>query len=164
MNPKITDTTTDMTMPIAAARDALRVSSLMWADASYPVIVYWDIRRPMPNTTQYIGLAKLVPWNPEKFSVSVNTKLSDLWWSGTTIRTPTMTTTPAMCHQAEMLLICASMRTPYVLIRPWSTMITLYVTNVAAPKSIAAVTAIWPTRLNQPVNQPHPGLPSRDDQ
>ncbi len=36
--------------------------------------------------------------------------------------------------------------------------------NVAAPKSIAAVTAIWPIRLNQPVNQPQPGLPSRDDQ
>src|SRR3977135_3775402 len=32
--PKITDTTTDMTIPQAAARDALRVSSLMWADAS----------------------------------------------------------------------------------------------------------------------------------
>jgi hypothetical protein len=36
--------------------------------------------------------------------------------------------------------------------------------KVAAPKSIAAVTAIWPMRLNQPVNQPHAGLPSRDDQ
>src|SRR3954453_5460803 len=34
MNPKITDMTTDMTTPSAAARDALRVSSLMWADAS----------------------------------------------------------------------------------------------------------------------------------
>src|SRR3954447_17416939 len=34
MNPKITDTTTDMTMPQAAARDALRVSSLMCAEAS----------------------------------------------------------------------------------------------------------------------------------
>ena len=29
MNPKITDTTTDMTMPIAAEREAFRVSSLM---------------------------------------------------------------------------------------------------------------------------------------
>ena len=48
--PKITDTTTDMTMPHAAARDACRVSSLMCADASYPVIVYCAIRRPVRNT------------------------------------------------------------------------------------------------------------------
>ena len=34
MKPKITETTTDITMPQAAARDALRVSSLMCADAS----------------------------------------------------------------------------------------------------------------------------------
>ena len=74
MNPKITDTTTDMTMPIAAERDAFLVSSLMWAEASYPVIVYWAISNPMPNTTQNIGFEKLVPWKPEKFSVSVNTK------------------------------------------------------------------------------------------
>src|SRR6266550_1578487 len=32
--PKITDMTTDITIPQAAARDALRVSSLMCADAS----------------------------------------------------------------------------------------------------------------------------------
>src|SRR6476469_4734729 len=32
--PKITDTTTDITMPQAAAREAPRVSSDMWADAS----------------------------------------------------------------------------------------------------------------------------------
>jgi len=30
--------------------------------------------------------------------------------------------------------------------------------------AIAAVTAIWPTRLNHPVNQPQAGLPSFDDQ
>ncbi len=29
---------------------------------------------------------------------------------------------------------------------------------------MAAVTEIWPTRLNQPVNQPHAGLPSLDAQ
>jgi hypothetical protein len=34
MNPKMTETTTDMTMPIAAVREAFRVSSLMWAEAS----------------------------------------------------------------------------------------------------------------------------------
>ena len=59
MNPKMTDTTTDMTMPIAADREAFLVSSLMWAEASYPVIVYWAIRSPIPNTTQNIGLLQL---------------------------------------------------------------------------------------------------------
>jgi hypothetical protein len=34
MKPKITDITTDMTTPQAAAREALRVSSLMCAEAS----------------------------------------------------------------------------------------------------------------------------------
>ena len=34
MKPKKTETTTDMTMPQAAPIEALRVSSLMWADAS----------------------------------------------------------------------------------------------------------------------------------
>ena len=34
MNPKITDTTTDMTMPMAAAREAFCVSSHRWAEAS----------------------------------------------------------------------------------------------------------------------------------
>jgi len=29
---------------------------------------------------------------------------------------------------------------------------------------MAAVTPIWPMRLNQPVNQPHAGEPSFDDQ
>ena len=34
MKPKMTETTTDMTMPHAAPSEALRVSSLMCADAS----------------------------------------------------------------------------------------------------------------------------------
>ena len=57
--------------------------------------------------------------------MSVNTKLTDLWWSGTTISTPTITSTPAMCHHAEMLLICASRRTPNVLITACRAMITV---------------------------------------
>src|SRR5204863_8285396 len=36
--------------------------------------------------------------------------------------------------------------------------------KMAHPKPIAAVTAIWPMRLNQPVNQPQAGLPSFDAQ
>ena len=50
MKPKITETTTDMTMPQAAPREACFVSSLMCAEASYPVIVYWAISRPVRNT------------------------------------------------------------------------------------------------------------------
>ena len=38
------------------------------------------------------------------------------------------------------------------------------VPNVASPYPIAAVTAICPIRLNQPVNQPHAGLPSFEAQ
>src|ERR1041385_180750 len=34
MKPNTTETTTDITMPQAAPSDALRVSSLMWAEAS----------------------------------------------------------------------------------------------------------------------------------
>src|SRR2546423_11295286 len=36
--------------------------------------------------------------------------------------------------------------------------------KIAHPKPIAAVTAIWPMRLNQPVNHPQAGLPSFDAQ
>src|SRR5205085_118957 len=55
----------------------------------------------------------------------MNPKLSDLWWSGTTIRTTTITSTPAMCHQAEMLLIIASRRGMNVLISPCRATITV---------------------------------------
>jgi hypothetical protein len=50
MNPKMTDATTDMYIPTAAERDASRVSSAKWAEASKPVIVYCAIRRPVRNT------------------------------------------------------------------------------------------------------------------
>ena len=36
--------------------------------------------------------------------------------------------------------------------------------KIAHPNPIAAVTAIWPIRLNQPVNQPQAGPPSFDAQ
>src|SRR4030088_1928117 len=71
--PKITDTTTDITIPHAAAREALRVSSLMCADASYPVIVYWAISRPSPKTNQNTGLCQLAPESPETLIVFVKT-------------------------------------------------------------------------------------------
>jgi hypothetical protein len=50
MNPKITDTTTAITIPQAAESEARLVSSLMCADASKPVIVYWAMARPVMKT------------------------------------------------------------------------------------------------------------------
>ena len=59
IQPKTTDATTAMYIPTAAIRDACCVSSAMCADASKPVIVYWDSSRPSPNTNQNAGFEKL---------------------------------------------------------------------------------------------------------
>src|SRR5215203_6979649 len=64
IQPKITDATTDMYIPTAAVRDASRVSSARCADASKPVIVYCDIKRPSPKTNQKARLEKLSPTAP----------------------------------------------------------------------------------------------------
>src|SRR5919198_657875 len=109
--PKKTDTTTAETIPQAAAREAWRVSSLMWAEASHALIVYCDIKSPMPNTNQNTALEKPEPEKPELLIVSVKTKRTDWWLSGTAISTPTMTRTPIMCHPAEMRFSIALNRT-----------------------------------------------------
>src|ERR687897_216981 len=75
MKPKITDITTDRYIPTAAIREAWFVSSAMCAEASKPVIVYCAISRPVAKTYQ-----------------------SDRWSSGTSSRTATMKSTPAMCQ------------------------------------------------------------------
>ena len=49
----------------------------MWADASYPVIVYCDIRRPIPNTYQKTMLLNPLPEKPELLTVSPKTYPSD---------------------------------------------------------------------------------------
>ena len=77
MNPKITDMTTDITTPHAAVREARRVSSLMCADASYPVYVYCAISRPRPKTNQKTGAEKFVPLKPELLIVCAKTKCAD---------------------------------------------------------------------------------------
>ena len=41
---------TEVTMPLGPATAAFSVSSLMWAEASNPVIVYWASNMPMKNT------------------------------------------------------------------------------------------------------------------
>ena len=56
IQPKTTETKTDVHMPVAAILDALLVSSAVCADASNPVIVYCDIRSPSPRTNQNAGL------------------------------------------------------------------------------------------------------------
>ena len=80
-----------------------------------------------------------------------------------------------MCHQTLTLLSSATSRTPNWLSTPCSTRIAANSTIVcqwavvlkfhsrlssalrknAAPKSMPAVTATWPRKLNQPVNQLH---------
>src|SRR3954452_5418894 len=119
MNPNITDTTTDMTMPMAAEREAFRVSSLMCADASKPVIVYWAISRPMPNTKK-----NALSENPELLIVWVNTNAAD-WWCGTTASTTTISPTPTMCQYAEIVLSRACRPTPNRFIPRCSAMITV---------------------------------------
>src|SRR5439155_25037684 len=103
IQPKTTETTTDMYMPTAAIRDACAVSSAMCADASKPVIVYCDISRPCPKTYQNMKTPKLWPPKPELLIVCPKTYPSDWWWSGTTIRTSTMNATPTMCQYAEIV-------------------------------------------------------------
>ena len=48
--PANSDTTIDITMPRGPLREAPRVSSVMCADASYPVNVYWASSRPSSST------------------------------------------------------------------------------------------------------------------
>ncbi len=85
-----------------------------------------------------------------------------------------MTATPTRCHHTDTLLRSATRRTPRVLSRPCSSRMTAKISMVctglasmpkrsvrkalvknAAPKSTPAVTATWPRKLNQPVNQLH---------
>ncbi len=86
-----------------------------------------------------------------------------------------MISTPRMCHHTLTLFSSATSVTPNWLSTPCSTRIAANSTIVcqcwavlkfhsrsssafrknAAPKSIPAVTATWPRKLNQPVNQDH---------
>ena len=88
-----------------------------------------------------------------------------------------MISTPTMCHQAETLERMLTSFTPNVFSSPWMTMSTTNVRNVpravgvmphtsaanafmvvAAPKSMAAVTATSPRKLNHPTNQAQAAL------
>ncbi len=100
IQPKITEATTEVHIPVAAIREALFVSSAVCADASNPVIVYCASSSPRPHTNQNVGLDHDVvpPPKPELLTVSVKTYESDWCRSGTMIRTATMTATPTMCQ------------------------------------------------------------------
>ena len=50
IHPATSETTIDMTMPRGPATAADLVSSVMCADASYPVNVYWASSRPSSTT------------------------------------------------------------------------------------------------------------------
>ena len=75
IQPKMTETTTDVHMPTAAPRDALCVSSAVCAEASKPVIVYWDSSSPSPKTNQKVGCVNpTTPFPyPDTLTVSVKT-------------------------------------------------------------------------------------------
>src|SRR5690349_16147123 len=91
--------------------------------------------------------------------------------------TSTITATPTRCHHALTSDSSLTRLTPNVLSRPCSPMMTRNVTSrlhlltgspvvrlrnavvvMAAPKSMAAVTATSPRKLNQPTNQAQAGL------
>jgi len=68
------------------------------------VTVYIVSRKPSGSTYHQ----NMPSPNPEAFAVSVNTK-STLWWrSGTKTRIAMITATPATCQNTEMLLNSAT--------------------------------------------------------
>ena len=56
--PNTPDTPTDISTPRGAFHEALFVSSDKWAEASYPVTVYWAIK--IPQTATYAGEARML--------------------------------------------------------------------------------------------------------
>ena len=105
---------------------------------------------------------------------SVKTKSADWCRSGTNASVSTMIATPITCHQTLTSLSFATRPTPKVLMAPCSTRMIpnsrivcqarlsklncrsrYALRKNAAPKSMPAVTATWPRKLNQPVNQDH---------
>ena len=105
-----------------------------------------------------------------------NTNEADWWWLGTKTSTDTMSRTPMMCHQTLTSFSLATTLTPNWFSSACTTRIAANSRIVchgrvskphcrssralrknAAPKSMPAVTATWPRKLNQPVNQDQAG-------
>src|SRR3954469_24717579 len=103
----------DRQMPLAAAFDAVAVSSDRCADASNPVIVYCVSSRPRGSTrNQNFTSLTAPPSNPELLILVVNTQLIAWWVFGTKARMPITRAAPTTCHHTEMLLITAIRRPP----------------------------------------------------
>src|ERR1017187_7535059 len=83
---------------------------------------------------------------PVVLKVEVNTKLADWWCEGTNASTLTMISTPT---KSAIVTQCA-------VLTPHSRFSSALMKN-AQPKSMPAVIATWPRKLNQPVNQDQAG-------
>src|SRR4029079_9856134 len=100
---------TDCHTPLAAATEAPRVSSAVWADASYPVMVYIVSRNPIGITRIQNGKPPTAPPSkPVLLILWPKTKLALWCWSGTKISRPMITATPRTCQNTEMLLNSAT--------------------------------------------------------
>src|SRR6195952_2388631 len=99
----------DRQIPLAAAPAALLVSSDRWAEASYPVIVYWVRMAEMGSTKSSQPAPLVAPLNmPVLLIVLAKTSCRLAWWAGTRTRMRMTAAAPATCHQTETLLSTAS--------------------------------------------------------
>src|SRR5579859_1152669 len=113
IQPATRETMIDMTMPRGPEVAADLVSSVMCADASYPVNVYWASSRPSSTTyKRELQPVLLTKW--------LNTYDADWWCPGAKASAPTISSTPTMCHQTLTLFSSATSRTPKEFSRPWS--------------------------------------------
>src|ERR1700730_8805370 len=163
--PANSDTTIDITMPRGPLRAASWVSSVMCAEASYPVKVYWARSRLSSSTSNVLC-------EPVALKVDVKTYDAEACLDGTNASTATMISTPRMCHQTLTSFSRETSRIPNWYNRPCtnSTIAKIKIVTPcavltfqvrfrnalmknAAPKSMPAVTATCPRKLNQPVNQ-----------
>ena len=96
-------------MPLAAALAALLVSSERWAEASYPVIVYWVRIAEIGSTNNSQPQPEVAPPKiPLLLTVRAKTSPKLAWRSGTSARIAITAPAPATCHHTEMLLMTAS--------------------------------------------------------
>src|SRR5487761_1106712 len=91
LQPANSDTAIEVTMPRGPDTDADLVSSVMCADASYPVNVYWASSRQSSVTYSR-------ELQPVLFTKRVNTNDADWWCDGANVSAPTISSTPRMCR------------------------------------------------------------------
>src|SRR5271165_4017896 len=100
---------------------------------------------------------------PVELNVEVNTYLADAWWLGTKASTLTLMSTATSLMPNWFITPCTSSTqakitivTQWAVLTPHSRLRNALMKN-AQPKSMPAVIATWPRKLNQPVNQDHAG-------